>query len=418
MKRLIIFFVFSLHYCLTGQTVKGKLIDHYGEPLMGVNVMLYIHPNAYRTLTGEDGTFTLLNVVKTESKENLPEGYYISECYPNPFNPKTRIVYQTPEAGSAKIRVFNSLGQNVADEIEKPILPGINYTDLELNGLPNGVYFANILLNGKYSVTKKLMLLYGSPHLSSSALPGINTPGNRLDKIHSYTTKADSLVVFNEIMGKKVFTDLPAISNQITDLGSLTVERYWPGLPTITYEGRVYNTVKIGNQCWLRENLDVGTLIPSSQDQTDNGIVEKYSYKDDPSYLLQHGGLYKWDEAMGYSKEAGTRGICPPGFHIPTIEEIRTLAQLLNYESRKLIARGHGGNYYPGNNMSGFNAFFSGARNSFTFFGLGSDAKFWSSCENTATSASFLNFSWSDNLIFLYYWYKVGAVSIRCIKDN
>ena len=35
-----------------------------------------------------------------------------------------------------------------------------------------------------------------------------------------------------------------------------------PGTPTVTYEGQTYNTVQIGNQCWFKENLNVGTMIP------------------------------------------------------------------------------------------------------------------------------------------------------------
>ena len=51
-----------------------------------------------------------------------------------------------------------------------------------------------------------------------------------------------------------------------------------PGTPTVTYYGKTYNTVQIGNQCWLKENLDVGTMIntnSSSNKQTNNGIIEK-----------------------------------------------------------------------------------------------------------------------------------------------
>lgn len=33
-----------------------------------------------------------------------------------------------------------------------------------------------------------------------------------------------------------------------------------PGIPTVTYEGKTYNTVLIGSQCWLKENLDVGVM--------------------------------------------------------------------------------------------------------------------------------------------------------------
>jgi hypothetical protein len=45
-----------------------------------------------------------------------------------------------------------------------------------------------------------------------------------------------------------------------------------PGLATILYGGQTYNTVQIGNKCWLKENLNIGTRINGLQQQTNNGI--------------------------------------------------------------------------------------------------------------------------------------------------
>jgi hypothetical protein len=70
------------------------------------------------------------------------------------------------------------------------------------------------------------------------------------------------------------------------DKGNVTIGNEWsftttgnsggqpcPGTPTILYEGKTYNTVQIGNQCWLKENLNVGTRINGSQNQNaTNGI--------------------------------------------------------------------------------------------------------------------------------------------------
>lgn len=49
-----------------------------------------------------------------------------------------------------------------------------------------------------------------------------------------------------------------------------------PEIPTVTYEGKIYNTVKIENQCWIKENLNVGTMINGNQNQSNNGTIEKY----------------------------------------------------------------------------------------------------------------------------------------------
>ena len=97
-----------------------------------------------------------------------------------------------------------------------------------------------------------------------------------------------------------------------------------PGIPTITYGGKVYHTVLIGDQCWLKENLDIGTMI-TGEPQSDNDIIEKYCYDDDPTYCDMYGGLYLWDEMMQYTEEEGAQGICPPGWHVPDDEEWKVL---------------------------------------------------------------------------------------------
>ena len=73
-----------------------------------------------------------------------------------------------------------------------------------------------------------------------------------------------------------------------------------PGIPTVSYDGKIYNTVQIGNQCWLKENLDVGTQIFREETylygetngfQTNNGIIEKCCYDNDEANCDKYGGL-------------------------------------------------------------------------------------------------------------------------------
>ena len=108
-------------------------------------------------------------------------------------------------------------------------------------------------------------------------------------------------------------------------------------------EGNAYNTVEIGNQCWMQENLNVGTPIGSFESdgttlnpQTDNATIEKYCYgystHGDAGQLATgeancdtYGGLYQWDEMMQYETQEGTQGICPAGWHIPSDDEWKTL---------------------------------------------------------------------------------------------
>ncbi len=103
-----------------------------------------------------------------------------------------------------------------------------------------------------------------------------------------------------------------------------------PGVPTVTYGGQTYSTVQIGDQCWLKENLNIGTMIDGSQNQnSSNGTIEKYCYNNDPDNCSEYGGLYQWDEMMQESTTPGIQGFCPNGWHVPTDEEWGVLVSFL-----------------------------------------------------------------------------------------
>jgi|GEM_PF-2917436 len=192
-----------------------------------------------------------------------------------------------------------------------------------------------------------------------------------------------------------------------------------PGIPTVTYGGKTYNTVLIGNQCWLRENLDIGTRINGSQNPTNNNVIEKYCYDDDPANCNTYGGLYQWKEAMQYSTTEGARGICPPGWHIPTLEEIEALAITLAGDGNALKAIGQGSGDGAGTNTTGFSALLAGDRSQFgDFENLGFDGLFWCSTEYDADSAGDLSFDSESHWIYIgENASKAYGYSIRCIKD-
>ena len=95
----------------------------------------------------------------------------------------------------------------------------------------------------------------------------------------------------------------------------------------IDADGNSYNTVQIGADCWMAENLNVGTAISigngvaNATDQTDNGIIEKWCYNNTAGNCDTYGGLYAWSEAMNWTTTEGAQGICPAGSHIPTDAE-------------------------------------------------------------------------------------------------
>jgi len=128
--------------------------------------------------------------------------------------------------------------------------------------------------------------------------------------------------------GEKSIIDSPTSDQTYTF--QYGMENFCPGLPTVTYEGQVYNTVLIGSQCWLKENLNIGTRIDGINNMTNDNTIEKYCYDDLESNCDIYGALYQWNELMEYSTIEGTQGICPDEWHVATDMEWFQMANYLD----------------------------------------------------------------------------------------
>jgi len=420
-KVYFLLLLFGLVSHQHAQKIIGKFIDQNRHGLCDLTINLYSSSKVYTTITDGMGSFVFNDITNVKKDNELPTGYSISDNYPNPFNPKTRITLTLPNNGNVRIALFNVAGQRVLSDIEKFYNAGTNFLDLELNGLPNGIYFARLTLDRKYTVTKKLMLLYGSQHLHS--LPSLsNSSLNKPGEINDLTSSIviDSLVATSPLTGSKTFTNLPVVVDSLVNLGNLTIERFCAGLPTVMYEGKIYNTVQMGTQCWLKENLDVGKMIMSinyADTARNNGVIEKYCFNNDTSNCRIYGGLYNWREAMAYSKEPGARGICPENWHLPTQAEFEALSDIVHNDGNSLKEFGVGALSGIGTNASGFSALIAGTRN-ISHFG-GGVTLFWSSThDDNETHAYYIYLNDSESPIgFGYNDTRFDGYSIRCIKD-
>jgi uncharacterized protein (TIGR02145 family) len=180
---------------------------------------------------------------------------------------------------------------------------------------------------------------------------------------------------------------------------------------TIEYAGQTYHTVQIGDQCWLKENLNVGTMILGKQNQTNNGIIEKYCYENDPNNCNTYGGLYQWNEAVQYVLPQSTQGICPNGWHIPSNSEFLTLCIILNNDGNALQV--------GGSNTSGFSSLLAGyhINNSDSFITLGGESYFWSSTGGRITDVYAIGLNLGNHDIYLTNYNKSHGYSVRCLKN-
>jgi len=192
----------------------------------------------------------------------------------------------------------------------------------------------------------------------------------------------------------------------------------------VTYEGKTYRTILIDSQCWFQENLNVGTRINGSVNQTDNGLLEKHCYNDEESNCDFYGGLYQWDEMMQYVT-TNAQGICPSGWHIPTDADWTTLTDYLGGESvagGKMKEAGFNNWASPNTgatNSSGFSAFGAGNHSDVGFDYIMRYAFFWSSSQDNAGPG----FSWSrtpdytSEELYRGSGNKGNSFSVRCLHD-
>ncbi len=93
-----------------------------------------------------------------------------------------------------------------------------------------------------------------------------------------------------------------------------------------TRNSNSYTTSLIGGQCWMSQNLNIGTKISGSSDQGSSlSSINKYCYNDSESSCTTYGGLYEWNQVMGGSVSPGAQGICMTGWHVPTHDEWSTM---------------------------------------------------------------------------------------------
>jgi uncharacterized protein (TIGR02145 family) len=187
-------------------------------------------------------------------------------------------------------------------------------------------------------------------------------------------------------------------------------------------DGRTYKTITIGSQTWMAQNLNVGTRIDGDRSPADNGLIEKYAYDDLEARADTLGGLYLWPEAMAYDTVEGAPGICPPGWHLPSDAEWKTLELKLGMSADDANTVGwrgtdQGAQLLAGG-TSGFEALFSGYRyNDGSFILAGAYTGFWTS------TPFFPNIAWLRYLeagndgVNRYYLTTARGFCVRCVRD-
>jgi len=205
---------------------------------------------------------------------------------------------------------------------------------------------------------------------------------------------------------------------------------YINGGGVIDAEGNEYETVIIGDQEWMAENLKTdlycnGDSIPYSGDD-----VRVKVYDNDPENEVVFGKLYNFQAVLD------TAGLCPCGWHIPTELEYAVLIDYLGgYENAMRSMKSSGsidrssglwietngsGRTYSGTNASGFNALPAGFAGDVQFYKRDTMALFWAT---PMEGSDAIMYEIGDNKFVVKFSFdqpheKDGIfMSVRCIKD-
>ncbi|MCD4833486.1 MAG: fibrobacter succinogenes major paralogous domain-containing protein [Bacteroidales bacterium] len=316
----------------------------------------------------------------------------------------------------------NSIGTAYGDEKnyttlgEEPLVTILEYTDLEAY---------NITLKGLVSandLSTTVEFEYGTTTAYGSSIAAINSPvtenddtvsatilGLTPETLYHYRIKAENElgIVYSE--DSTFTTVITGIAGTVTDI-----------------DGNVYQTIGIGYQEWMTENLktkryndtDSITLVINDSIWSEL-ITEGYCWynNDETSYKNVYGGLYNWHVV-------NTGKLCPSGWHVPTNEDISELFDYLGgaNEAGGLLKESGTVHWKSPNtgatNEYDFNALPGGKRfDDGTFDFMTVEGNWWSSYDYSTHNASYFYLLYNYSNSLQSYINKKYGMSIRCIKD-
>ena len=318
-------------------------------------------------------------------------------------------------------------------------------------------YYFTLLISSRLLLFKQvlsiiLMIIILSSTINAQVLIS-NTPGtvdpNAMLEIKS-TSKGLLLPRMTAYQRDQIVDPTPGLIIYCTDCLELQLynDTAWTniiGLPVqpgfqcgdlLEYGGQSYSTISIGSQCWMAENLNIGTRISGYSNQTDNALIEKYCYDNIDSNCNVYGGLYEWNELMDYNPVESSKGICPEGWHIPSDEEIKVMEVALGMSDSEADMTGFRGtdegsklagnealwdngplDMHPNFGSSGFDGLPGGGRDeSLTFLSKNQNFFFWSSTQS-GSQAWYRSVRSNSSEIQRFTWVKNEAYSVRCIQN-
>lgn len=408
--------------------ISGIITDTGTAPIAGAIVQL--ENGGQTATTGADGRFTIVvsTAVSHGNAKLLPNG--LSARISN-----NMLTLTVMEQSVVEIETFDLNGK-VLSAVKKTFDAG-NHS-IALRQLSTGLHLYKVKSGNRDFVLKGNTV--GRISSGSAILSNVSS-SNHIAK------QAQIIAEINDVITatKTGYLNYRVVAHN-SDTSGIAIKMIASAGTVTDTDGIVYQTVQIGTQVWMAENLRVthyndGSLIPlDTLDST--WTLDKthkfcfYNNTTDPDSIKKYGALYN-----GYVVDpANPKKLAPAGWHIPSDAEWNTLQNYLidnkynwdctatgNKIAKALAAKtdwrtdstaGTAGCNLTLNNISGFSALPGGYRNdNGSFSSSGSDGNWWSSSVYDVYNTCYRNIHYDGDYLNMGDYNKLCGFSVRLLKD-
>ncbi|HRS54310.1 MAG TPA: fibrobacter succinogenes major paralogous domain-containing protein, partial [Bacteroidales bacterium] len=353
----------------------------------------------------------------------------------NPSSPTTSITGLLPGTTVLSWTISNSPCTSSTDDVAIKVYekPTIADAGLDIN-LPCGVTTTTLSANTPLVGTGNWSVVSGTATITNPSSP---------------TTSITDLVIPDTVVLRWTISN-PPCANSFDDVVITTKACFTCGVDNLTdsRDGNTYQTVQIGTQCWMKENLKyLPSVVGSATGSNTVPYYYVYGYngtdvftaKAQPNYSV-YGVLYNWPAAMAgaassNNNPSGVQGVCPSGWHLPSDAEWQQLELYIGMDPSVLNNTGWRGTNEGGKlketgtlhwtspntgatNVSGFTGLGGGFRyNDGTFLSSLTGAGRWWSATEDASYVHGRGLQYDRSTFGRGGDYKEWGFSVRCVKD-
>jgi uncharacterized protein (TIGR02145 family) len=343
MKRLILTISIGLLGLMTVFAQKPMMsltftANYNGQYVPLTSILIKNMSSGEDTILYAPDTVLKLNYVLGLDENNNPRSncFTLKQNYPNPMDGKTIVSLWTPIKNDILITISDAVGRELINQRFK--LEAGSHTFC-FYPEKQGLYFLTAQAEEQSQTIKMYNRL---PTRSGMELCKLQYNGKTTGSGEFKAMEDLNGFVFNQgdqlqytassTQGSRQIIDSPTMNQTYSfQFGSGGIK--CPGMPTVTdIDGNVYNTVLIGTQCWMKENLKTttyrnGTVIPFVWEHNvwpnlTTGAYCWYPYF--PTWKDTYGALYNWFATVD------SNGLCPTGWHVPTNDEWTSLADYID----------------------------------------------------------------------------------------